>query len=135
MRAYTHGGWAHRQRVSTTCWTRKNSHNVVRVPDASGVPTSGLWIWIPTGYPLSHPVTLSPRHPVIPSPQLKQFGAQKTRTHFRRQNPHTVKSVSSVISISAVHDGIYVLGKARMHSTPSLRSFPTVTLETVPMLV
>ena len=25
MRAYTHGGWAHRQRVSTTFLTRKNS--------------------------------------------------------------------------------------------------------------
>ena len=43
---YTLGGWAHRQRVSTTFLT----------PD--GVRTSGLWISSLTLYPMSHPVTL-----------------------------------------------------------------------------
>ena len=36
-------------------------------------------------------------------------------------------------SDSSVQGGICVLGKAHMHSTLSLRSFPNVTFETVPM--
>ena len=36
---------------------------------------------------------------------------------------------------SSVQDGIYVLGKAHMRSTLSLRSFPSVAFETVPVLV
>ena len=39
------------------------------------------------------------------------------------------------VQFSSVQDGIYELGKAYMRSTPSLRSFPIVALETVPMLV
>ena len=42
---------------------------------------------------------------------------------------------SSLVQFSSVQDGIYALGKAHVHSTPSLRSFPNVALETVPMLV
>ena len=36
---------------------------------------------------------------------------------------------------SSVQDGIYALGKAHMHRTPSLRSFPNIAFKTVPMLV
>ena len=36
---------------------------------------------------------------------------------------------------SSVQDGIYALGKARMRSTLSVRSFPIVAFETVPMSV
>ena len=36
--------------------------------------------------------------------------------------------------LSSVQDGIYELGKAHMCSTPSLRSFPDVAFETIPML-
>ena len=36
---------------------------------------------------------------------------------------------------SSVQDGICALRKAHMRSTPSLRSFPNVALETVPILV
>ena len=36
---------------------------------------------------------------------------------------------------SLVQDGIYVLRKVHMHSTLSLRSFPSVAIETVPVLV
>ena len=41
----------------------------------------------------------------------------------------------SSVQFSSVQDGIYALGKASMRSTPSLRSFPNVAFETVPMLV
>ena len=41
----------------------------------------------------------------------------------------------TLILISSVQNGIYVLGKAHMCSTPSLRSFPNVAFETVPMFV
>jgi len=41
----------------------------------------------------------------------------------------------SSVQFSSVQDGIYALGKAHMRSTPSLKSFPNVALETVPMLV
>jgi len=34
---------------------------------------------------------------------------------------------------SSVQDGIYALGKAHMRSTPSLRSFPNLAFETVPV--
>ena len=34
---------------------------------------------------------------------------------------------------SSIQDGIYTLGKAHMRSTPSLRSFPNIAFETVPM--
>jgi len=37
------------------------------------------------------------------------------------------------IQFSSVQDGIYALGKDHMRPTPSLRSFPSVALETVPM--
>ena len=37
--------------------------------------------------------------------------------------------------ISSVQDGISALGKSYMRSIPSLRSFPSVTFETVPMFV
>ena len=36
---------------------------------------------------------------------------------------------------SSVQGGIYALEKAHIHSTPSLRSFPSVTFETVPMFI
>ena len=36
---------------------------------------------------------------------------------------------------SSVQDGIYELGKAHMRSAPSLRNFPRVACEPVPMLV
>ena len=37
----------------------------------------------------------------------------------------------SSVLFSSAQDGIYALGKAHMCSTPSLRSFPSVSLETV----
>ena len=42
---------------------------------------------------------------------------------------------SPPVQFSSVQDGFYALGKAHMRSTPSLRSFPNVALETVPVLV
>ena len=40
---------------------------------------------------------------------------------------------TSSVNFSSVQNGIYALGKAHMHSIPSLRSFPNVAFETVPM--
>ena len=37
--------------------------------------------------------------------------------------------------LSSAQDGIYVLGKAHMRSTPSVRGFPNVAFETAPMFV
>ena len=42
---------------------------------------------------------------------------------------------SSLFQFSSVQDGIYALGKAHMRSTPSLRSFPNVAFETVPVFL
>ena len=39
------------------------------------------------------------------------------------------------VQFSSVRDDFYALGKALMCSTPSLRSFPNVAFETVPMFV
>ena len=39
------------------------------------------------------------------------------------------------VQFRSVQDGIYALGKVHMRSTLSLRSFPSVVLKTVPMLV
>ena len=39
------------------------------------------------------------------------------------------------VQFSSVQDGIYALGKAHLRSTPSLRSFPNLAHETVPILV
>ena len=36
-----------------------------------------------------------------------------------------------LVQFSSVQDGIYVLGKARMHSTLSPRSFPNVAFKMV----
>ena len=49
--------------------------------------------------------------------------------------PPRLSGVSSSVQFSSVQDGIYALLKAHVRSTPSLRSFPNVSLETVPMLV
>ena len=43
--------------------------------------------------------------------------------------------VGQIPFCTSVRDGIYALGKAHMRSTPSLRSFPNVAFETVPMFV
>ena len=39
------------------------------------------------------------------------------------------------VQFSSVQDGIYALGKAHIRSTPSLRSFPNVAFEAVPLFV
>ena len=57
MRAWTHGGGAHRQRVSTTFWLWKTLTNLSCALD--GIPTSGHgvhWISRLTLYQLSHHV-------------------------------------------------------------------------------
>ena len=59
MRACTHGGLAHRLRVSTTFLTEKLSPFFSCAPDAGGDRTFDpldLWISNPTLYQLSHPV-------------------------------------------------------------------------------
>ena len=56
----------------------------------------------------------------------------------RQFAPTTCNQITRLIPIivnSSVQDGMQVLKKAHMHSTPSLRSFPNVAFETVPMLV
>ena len=45
------------------------------------------------------------------------------------------QSGTAAYSLSSVQDGIYAIGKAHMRSIPSLRSFPNVAFETVPMFV
>ena len=52
MRVYTHGGWAYRQRVSTTFWFWKTPFFSC-APDRVWI--SGLWISSQTLYQLSHP--------------------------------------------------------------------------------
>ena len=41
----------------------------------------------------------------------------------------------TMAQFSSVQDGISALGKAHMRATPSLRSFPNVASETVPVFV
>ena len=50
-------------------------------------------------------------------------------------HPSTFADYEADAQFSSVQDGIYALGKAHMHSTQSLRSFPNVAFETVPMFV
>ena len=52
------------------------------------------------------------------------------------QNLATLQLPMSVqLASEQDEDGIYALGKAHMHSPPSLRSFPNVVFETVPMFI
>ena len=44
-------------------------------------------------------------------------------------------NIRNLVHFSSVQDGIYALKKAYMRSTPSLRSFPSVAFETVPMFL
>ena len=56
VRACTHGGWAHRQRVSTTFFfDSEKLTNMYCTPD--GIRNSVLWILSPMLYQVSHPVT------------------------------------------------------------------------------
>ena len=55
--------------------------------------------------------------------------AQSTKPHVCLIHCFNVSSVQ----FSSVQDGNYPLGKAHIRSTPSLRSFPNVAIETVPM--
>ena len=59
-----------------------------------------------------------------PVPKDKVWRDQKTEGQLL--------SAPRVHWFSSVEGGIYVLGKAHMRSTPSLRSFPNVAFETVP---
>ena len=54
-------------------------------------------------------------------------------SHTELNNPLLQLFLSSV-QFSSVQDGIYGLGKAHMRSTPSLRRFPNVAFETVPIV-
>ena len=56
----------------------------------------------------------------------------KTFTDMLQEMLHTNTWKFQAVSVSA-EDGIVVLGKAHMRSTPSLSSLPKVTLETVPI--
>ena len=66
VRACTHRGWAHRQRVSATFLTWKNSHIFLVL--LTGFEPSSLFV-APTLYQLSHPVT-SLTCFTLPSPYL-----------------------------------------------------------------
>ena len=59
MRAYTHGGGAHRQRVGTTFWLGKTFTNFPCAPD--GIRTS-IWSW----NPLDFEADALPREPPRP---------------------------------------------------------------------
>ena len=48
---------------------------------------------------------------------------------------HTAFGFGCSVQFSLVQRGFYALGKAHLRSTPSLRSFPNVAFETVPMFV
>ena len=54
------------------------------------------------------------------------------RTQYLTQRVGSL-GIHQFSSVQLVQDGIYALGKAYMHCTPSLRSFPNVAFETVPM--
>ena len=56
-----------------------------------------------------------------------------TVSHWLVFNAHYSQiSLPMTVQFSSVQDGIYALGKAHIHS---LRSFPNVAFETVPMLI
>ena len=55
VRAYSHGSWAHRQRISTTFLTRQNKSQVVLVL-LMGLEPRIIEILSPTLYQLNHPV-------------------------------------------------------------------------------
>ena len=63
-----------------------------------------------------------------PSSSLSCYTELCARSHFSQTSQFRV-------DFSSVQDGIYALGKAHMRSNPSLRSFPSVVFETVPMRV
>jgi len=54
---------------------------------------------------------------------------------FVRRRKRKEKKSRSPRQFSSVQDGIYALGKAHRHSTPSLRSFCKVVLETIQMFL
>ena len=60
--------------------------------------------------------------------RIKQILYTHHKTSPRPEIKHSVV-------FSSDQDGIYALGNAHMCSTPSLRSFPSVAFETVPMFV
>ena len=63
MRAYIHGrvggggGGVGMTASQHNIFDSEKLSNFSRAPDVDGVQTSGLWIWSPTLYHLSHPVT------------------------------------------------------------------------------
>ena len=48
---------------------------------------------------------------------------------------HQLVRASNHCQLSSVQDGIHMLRKSHMHSSLSLRSFPNVAFEMVPMFV
>jgi len=63
--------------------------------------------------------TLPPAKPIVWGP-----------TSVKTQNDYLCS-----VKFSSIQDGIYEVGKVHVHSIPSLRGFPNVALETVPMFV
>ena len=60
MHAYTHGGWAHQQWVSTTFLTQKNSQLFLCSERGLNSDHGIHWILSPTFYQLSHIITPTP---------------------------------------------------------------------------
>ena len=52
----------------------------------------------------------------------------------RELNSPLLQLFLSSVQFSSVQDGIYGLGKAHMRSTPSVRRFPNVAFEMVPIV-
>ena len=80
------------------------------------------------GYILSHvDITLSTR-------ETFNIIENRMQTHLNLSNYFILNAPGTFVSLmySSVQDGIYALGKVHTRSTPSLKSFPNVGLETVP---
>ena len=82
-------------------------------------------------------VQVSPRSGcVLPHQGMFKSLLDQDVFHHNRVLGSASGSVSSLkVLFSSVQDGIYALRKAHMHSTSSLRSFPSVAFETVSMYV
>ena len=124
---------------STTCWAqvspphaghRSVSHMLASQAHAGHRSVNHMLTW----------PQVSPPHAGLATGQSTTCWPQVSQLHAGHRSvffPATVlvTTPNTLLQFSSVLDGISVLGKARIDSTPSLKSFPDIAFEIMPMFI
>ena len=76
-----------------------------------------------------------PDREVYKNQAMPKYTTKRTHTNIKHKFMEDSPLSISLVKNNNKSNGIYALGKSHMRSTPSLRSFPNVAFETVPLCI